>query len=236
MRVAKNIALNQSKFRLSEATQKICEINGLKSYKIVLNAKSTSCKTEFLLKCVNSKCLGDQSVNITSHEEYGLRCAVQLARLFGQGPVAASKIAEMEGISVEYVSKFMHLFRKAGLVNAARGTQGGFSLGLAPKELSLKKVLSALQPKSELCEKFSGQKEVCVHLDQCSVRPLWSIITFYFDKVLTDLNLSDLLKDESNVKALVEASLLRTLPNQSSKHKKLNHQSTSKNIFSEAQS
>ncbi len=150
-------------------------------------------------------------MNITSHEEYGLRCAVQLARRFGQGPVAASKIAEMEGISVEYVSKFMHLFRKAGLVQATRGTQGGFSLSKSPRELSLREVLSSLQPKTVLCEKFSGQREFCVHLDKCSVRPLWSLITHYFERVLGDLVLGDLLKEESQVRYLVEDSLRRSM-------------------------
>jgi len=156
-------------------------------------------------------------VNISSHEEYGLRCAVRLAESFGSGPVAASKIAEKEGISVEYASKFMHLFRKAGFVTSVRGTQGGFELAKAPGELTLQEILLALDSKGiaaeDFCSQFSGQKEVCANFGNCSVRPLWSIITDCFETFFQKLYLADLMKSESAVKKRVAEILLEEVIN-----------------------
>lgn len=154
-------------------------------------------------------------MNVTSHEEYGLRCALQLARVYGRAQLPASRIAEKEGISVEYVSKFMHLFRKLGLVSSVRGTQGGFRLARAPKEINLLELLEALHPKRNLqlnfCQQFSGQRDCCVNLEECSVRPLWSLITFYFDSILKELSLEDLLDSEAEVRSRVESLLLKSI-------------------------
>lgn len=147
-------------------------------------------------------------MNISSHEEYGLRCALQLARHFGQGPLSASKIAEREGISVEYVSKFMHLFRKAGMVNSLRGTQGGFELSKEPRDIKLKEILSSLEVHTcdgkSFCNQFSGQREVCANYEECSIRPVWSMITFHLEKILESLSLADLLHPEALVRSKIE--------------------------------
>lgn len=154
-------------------------------------------------------------MNVSSHEEYGLRCALQLARAFGKGPVPASRVSQEEGISVEYVSKFMHLFRKAELVSSSRGTQGGFQLNRAPSEIPLREVLEALDPRGiaakNFCAQFAGQKESCVNLNQCSIRPLWALITYYFDSILEKIYLSDLLEGEDQVKQIVESVLLKCI-------------------------
>ncbi|MCC7441176.1 MAG: Rrf2 family transcriptional regulator [Bdellovibrionales bacterium] len=147
-------------------------------------------------------------MHISSLEEYGLRCALQLARRFGAGQAPASLIAQEEGVSTEYVSKVMFLFRKAGLILASRGSQGGFSLSRAPSEVTLKDVIDAVnapQGSADMkgddgfCSQFKGKATECVHFTSCSVRPVWSLISGYFDGVLKELTLGDLLSHEAAV-------------------------------------
>lgn len=143
-------------------------------------------------------------MHISALEEFGLRCALQLARSYGQGPVSASFIAEKEGISVEYVSKFMHQFKKAGVVQSSRGVQGGFTLALPPETVPLKSVFDALGAKGlsgseEFCGQFAGQQGICVHLQACSVRSFWQILSLYFEKLTQDFTLADLLVPESEL-------------------------------------
>lgn len=161
-------------------------------------------------------------MNITSHEEYGLRCALQLARSFSAGSLAASKVAEREGISVEYVSKFMHLFRRAGIVKSIRGTQGGFQLLRPPSEICLAEILQALSGKRGMerhfCEQFRGKKENCVNISGCSIRPIWGSITLYFDRLVERMTLADLLMSEPEVQAFVEKILLDSIQSGASKH------------------
>lgn len=146
-------------------------------------------------------------MHISALEEYGLRCAIHLATL-GQGEtLAASQIAEREGLSVQYASKVMHLFRKAGLVQAVRGMQGGFRLTKPAVEIPLKSVLESLKAvrgSKSFCEQHSGQQSECVRLHNCSVRPVWQVLTRYFDSVLEKVSLGDLARTEDEAKKRME--------------------------------
>jgi len=150
-------------------------------------------------------------MHVSAIEEYGVRCALQLASHTEQGPIAASKIAEKEGISVEYVSKIMHLFRKTGIVKAERGTQGGFILAKDPEEISLKEIFATLQGKkdslevSSFCSQFTGNQEHCLHTQECSIRPVWMVVSSYFDEVLKSITLKDLLVKESESRTFIGA-------------------------------
>lgn len=144
-------------------------------------------------------------MHISAVEEYGLRCALQLASLPEGSVLAASQVAEREGISVQYASKILHLFRKAGLVTASRGMQGGFRLVGPPDSISLRAVFSVFrEEKGEFCTQFRGLQTECVHLKDCSMRPVFTMLAGYFDSVLEHLNLGDLVRTEAETKARVE--------------------------------
>src|SRR3989344_5325362 len=100
-------------------------------------------------------------MRISATEEYGLRCILQLARIKAGGHYSASQIAEREGISVEYASKMMQLFRKAGLVTSERGLHGGFRLARPASETTLLDVFQALgksRNSHAFCDKFAGDR------------------------------------------------------------------------------
>lgn len=144
-------------------------------------------------------------MHISAVEEYGLRCALQLASLEEGAVLAASQIAEREGISVQYASKIMHLFKKAGLVKASRGMQGGFCLDR--KSIALKEVFSAMKEDKEdrnFCGQYKGLQAECVHLKDCSVRPVWNVLSEYFDSVLEQVTLEDLVRGETQSKKRIE--------------------------------
>ncbi len=144
-------------------------------------------------------------MHISAVEEYGLRCALQLASLEADAVLAASQIAEREGISVQYASKIMHLFRKSGLVVASRGMQGGFRLVRPAQEISVKAVFAALkEERSGFCNQYKGLQEECVHIKGCSVRPVWDVLSSFFDSVLAQLTLGDLARTEAESRRRME--------------------------------
>jgi Rrf2 family protein len=146
-------------------------------------------------------------MHISAVEEYGLRCALQLASLEEGSVLAASQIAEREGISVQYASKIMHLFRKANLVTASRGMQGGFRLGKPAAQVPLKAVFASLREEEEMssfCNNYKGLQDACVHLNSCSVRPVWHVLSSYFDSVLERLTLADLARPEADSRKRIE--------------------------------
>ena len=142
-------------------------------------------------------------MRVSATEEYGLRCILQLARS-RRAVASADEISFREGISVEYVSKLMQFFRKAGLVDSVRGSRGGFILRKKAEDISLFEVLQAL-PRGkiffdikEFCSRYTGAQDSCVHLNNCGVRSLWSYLFAHFYAVLKELSLAD-MRDKKRV-------------------------------------
>jgi len=161
-------------------------------------------------------------MQVSPLEEYGLRCAAQLARagaywdsqaLRPLATVSASSLASVENLSVEYVSKIMHLLRNADIVGASRGVRGGFYLETEPSRLSLSRLMRPLQTssyrKGDFCDHFTGQGDACCHLDECSIRPVWSVLSRYFEDILGKLTLADLTESEAELEEKV-ALIART--------------------------
>ena len=143
-------------------------------------------------------------MNVTALEEYGLRCAVQLASLPEGKTLSAPDIAEREGLSIEYVSKFMLLLKRAELVRTVRGIKGGFALSRQPAEISLKEVLDALNGRkkagSEFCKSFTGKSEACVRFGSCSIRPFWDLLSGYVEEFTSRMTLADLVRTEEEIR------------------------------------
>ncbi len=144
-------------------------------------------------------------MNVSALEEYGLRCAVRLAGLPHDQTLSASEVAGFEGLSVEYVSKFMLHLKKAGLVRTVRGVRGGFALARSPDKITLREVFDALHGKvqtgDDFCKSFSGKAESCVRLDGCSIRPFWKILSLYISEFTKEMTLADLLKPHHELEA-----------------------------------
>lgn len=142
-------------------------------------------------------------MNVSALEEYGLRCAVSLASLKPDETLSAPEIAEREGLSVEYVSKFMLYLKKAELVKTVRGVNGGFALAKPASEISLKEVFEALGGKrrgvsdEEFCNAYAGKSDNCVHNHGCSIRPFWKILSMYIETFTSEMTLQDMLRSES---------------------------------------
>ncbi len=147
-------------------------------------------------------------MKVTAQEEYGLRSILQLARHYGEEPLAGRTIAELEGLSVDYVTKLLMSLRKANLVQSIRGIKGGFTITREPGSISVGEVMIALSseegivltsPDSHLCDQFSGQLEACIHLGSCGIRPIWKILSRYISRMLDQISLLELLQDEVQI-------------------------------------
>lgn len=135
-------------------------------------------------------------MRITAVEEYGLRCLLTLAGKGTSGQMSISEIAEKEGLSIPYASKLLGILRRAGLVVAARGRTGGFSIAKEPKEIGLYEILTSLggpliDPNH--CQKYSGQLDECVHFANCSVHDILGGLAGFVQDFLSKTTLQDLL-------------------------------------------
>lgn len=135
-------------------------------------------------------------MKLTSTEEYGLRCLLQLARHDGAGPIGIPIVAAAEGISEDYVGKLLRILRQHELVRSTRGANGGYELMLRPHEISVWDAMLALGGRiyePGFCESHKGAQETCTHTTSCTLRPLWSWLDDALEKALSQVTLADCL-------------------------------------------
>jgi Rrf2 family protein len=141
-------------------------------------------------------------MKITSMEEYGLRCMVQLAMANTDGPVTVTYVAENEGLSTEYAGKLLNLLRQAELVESVRGRNGGFVLARPAGEISLASIMRVFSPDlfdEEYCDRHTGADDTCVHTSSCAIRPVLWTLSKVVNRTLESITLMDLLCSEAEV-------------------------------------
>jgi Rrf2 family protein len=135
-------------------------------------------------------------MKLSSHEEYGLRCLLQVARQESGGSATIPEISRNEGISIAYVAKLMRILRQSGFVRAARGKVGGYTLAVPPEQICVGDALTSLGGRmyeDDFCERHSGTQHSCAHSTECSIRSLWRTVQSAVDGVLRATTLRDLL-------------------------------------------
>ncbi|MHC4391497.1 MAG: RrF2 family transcriptional regulator [Planctomycetota bacterium] len=156
-------------------------------------------------------------MKISSLEEYGLRCLVQLARFQQEqgdaARISVSELSRIEGLSVAYVSKLMQRLKTGGLVTSERGQSGGYQLSRDAGQVTAAEALGALSEPfydATFCGDHAGNEDQCVHNTDCSIHGLWRAVQRAIDQVLSSLTLKDLLKNEHalvhDLKSLKEGS------------------------------
>jgi Rrf2 family protein len=150
-------------------------------------------------------------VRITTWAEYGVICALHLAKRVAEGPVTGRDIAARERLPTDYVEQILLRLRRADLVTSVRGARGGYLLARDPAEISIRDVIHA----SELttfdlhCVSHPVDEERCAASHECSIRPVWVMLQRRIDDVLDSVSLADLLHDEPTVRQRVGLPVLQ---------------------------
>jgi Rrf2 family protein len=150
-------------------------------------------------------------VRITTWAEYGIICALHLAKRAAEGPVTGREIAALERLPADYVEQILLRLRRADIIRSTRGAHGGYALARPSAEISVRDVIAA----SELstfdlhCVSHPVGEERCSDSGNCSIRPVWVLLQQKIDEVLESVNLEDLLEDEPSVRARVGLPILQ---------------------------
>lgn len=148
-------------------------------------------------------------MKLSSQEEYGLRCLLQIARAGEGASLTIAEVSEREGISVPNVAKLMRLLRRAELVRSTRGKAGGYSLSRPASEVQVLEVVTVLGGRlfdEDFCDRHAGVAASCLHNSECSIRPVLRHLQAAVDQVLGELTLQSLLASEQEVAGLLHPS------------------------------
>jgi Rrf2 family protein len=144
-------------------------------------------------------------VRITTLAEYGVICALHLARRVAEGPITGREIAEVEQLPADYVEQILLRLRRAGIIRSTRGAHGGYMLAREAGDISIRDVIAASETTTfDLhCVSHPVGEERCSSSHNCSIRPVWLLLQRKIDDVLDRVRLADLLAEESEVRIRV---------------------------------
>jgi len=149
-------------------------------------------------------------MRITTWAEYGVICALHLARRTEKGPVTGREIAAQERLPADYVEQILLRLRRAGVITSTRGARGGYVLSRPPEDISIRAVIHAseLETFDLHCLSHPVEEDRCAASHSCSIRPVWVLLQTKIDDVLESVCLADLLHDEPAVRERVGLPIL----------------------------
>ena len=144
-------------------------------------------------------------MRITTLAEYGVICALHLARRASEGPITGREIADLERLPPDYVEQILLRLRRANLVRSTRGARGGYALARPADQISIRDVIEASETMTfDLhCVSHPVGEERCSSSHNCSIRPVWMLLQRRIDDVLSAVCLADLLAEEGEVRSRV---------------------------------
>lgn len=132
-------------------------------------------------------------MKISTKGRYGLTIMIELAKKYGEGPVALKTIAKANNLSEHYLEQIVSPLRNARLVKSIRGAYGGYTLANEPTEITAGDVIRVLEGPIQLVEGIEDEEP--------AKRELWIRISDAIKNVLDNTTLADLAKhskDESS--------------------------------------
>ncbi|MFN8221701.1 MAG: Rrf2 family transcriptional regulator [Gaiellales bacterium] len=78
--------------------------------------------------------------------DYGLRAALEVARVGGAGLVTRRELADATGAPPSVLAQALASLVRGGLLDATAGPRGGYRLARPPEDISVREVMLAIDP------------------------------------------------------------------------------------------
>ncbi len=130
-------------------------------------------------------------MRLSTKIRYGYRLMLELAKHWGNEPVALKEVADRQDISLLYLRQIIMSLETAGLVKSQRGSRGGYTLAKPPEQISLIEITQALEGPVSLIECVK-EPAMCERSINCATRLLWEELSEQIEKTLRSHNLSTL--------------------------------------------
>lgn len=139
---------------------------------------------------------------ISNAVEYALHCLLYLVDSSGKTVIASTRdLADLQGVSTEYLAKIFTKLHQAGLVIGVEGSGGGFALGRAPGSISVLDVIVAIDGRKPLfdcrnirlgCAVFGSSAPRWASKGVCSIHAVMLEAEARMRKVLASHTLADI--------------------------------------------
>jgi Rrf2 family protein len=150
-------------------------------------------------------------MTFTAKEDYGLRASIVLAAVWHDTDSSASKhtvqaqdIASRQQIPEPFLEQVLATLRRAGIVNATRGSAGGYELARSPETITAADILRALS--GPLVPSRLVEQQECTATPEGAAicQSVWTAIEDTLTNTLEHVTLRRLL-DESRASTMLDA-------------------------------
>lgn len=141
-------------------------------------------------------------MKLTRGGEYGIRGVLYLAQQDNGKISMLSAIAKAQDVPPRFLAKIFQALARAGIVRSYRGAKGGFSLGRAAGEITIKDVIEAIEGPIYLNVCLVGPGE-CSRDKICPMHRVWEEAQEKMMGVLARANFADLVKAERQAQLTV---------------------------------
>jgi len=137
-------------------------------------------------------------VIFTTKAEYGVRLLIQLGVQGDQAPVSLKSVAATENLPLAYLERIAALLKKADLVTSTRGAHGGYVLARPAEEITMDRVVLALEGAIAPMECFTEEtlsRVSCSHPEgqHCATKLLWTRVQLGVIRSLQRTTLAELV-------------------------------------------
>jgi len=129
---------------------------------------------------------------ISKTARIALRAVLCIAEREALGPVSARALARELDLPQNYLSKTLHRLVKDGLLRATRGRGGGYLLAGSAADISLDRVVDAIDPAGPERRCLLGRQE-CSESHPCAMHGRWCEVREAIDRFFTETTVGDLL-------------------------------------------
>ncbi|MHB1355848.1 MAG: RrF2 family transcriptional regulator [Anaerolineae bacterium] len=131
-------------------------------------------------------------MKLSAKERTALRAMAELARRYGQGPIALNEIASSEGLTLPYLERIAMDLRKAGLVTSTRGAHGGYCLARSPEVISIGDVIRSVEHSLMLLDCAPGDGSRHCHEAGCAAHLVLEMIARRLEEALDGTSLASI--------------------------------------------
>jgi Rrf2 family protein len=146
--------------------------------------------------------------------EYAFRALAHLASDDEDTAVLGRDLAERANVPASYLSKILLTLKRGGIVEATRGTGGGYRLARPAAEIALAEITELLDPPRSPGSCFLGGGRLCSNDDPCPGHQGWRCVQEAYLAFIRETTLAQLGHQSTTAKSLGGAgeSLRRVHP------------------------
>lgn len=143
-------------------------------------------------------------MRITQEADYALRITSLLAA--SDVPIGAPQIAESVCIPPRFAMKILRKLSLLGVVRATRGVSGGYSLYAKPAELSVRRVIEAIDGPIEV-QKCLNSEHICTRNPNkscCRFHKMFKALNNKITQSLDAITIGEMVDTEIPIEKLIE--------------------------------